>query len=331
MADLSTTYLGLNLKNPVLVSSSPLSGDLDNIKRMEAAGAAAVVLPSLFEEQIEMENMGYEETPADRMALPPALQHIPDMKEYNQGAHGYLSLLYRAKRAVGIPVIASINGYYGGGWVQYARLLEAAGADALELNIYYMATRPHISAGDVERMYLDLVRDVKTNTRIPIAVKISPYFSAMANMAKRLDEAGADSLVLFNRFFQPDFDLETRSVVPSLDLSHPNELRLRLRWVAILYCFVKAELAVTGGVHSAEGVLKSILAGAQVAMMTSALMQHGIDYLSQVLLELDHWLDEQGYSTIQDVRGSMCQTSVADPAALERANYMEVLRAHRKG
>jgi len=330
MADLSTTYLGLKLRNPVLVSSSPLTGNIDNIKRLEAAGAGAIVLPSLFEEQIEMENLGYEETLVDRTVLPPALQHIPNMKEYNQGAHGYLSLLYRAKRAVNIPVIASLNGYYGGGWVQYARLIEAAGADALELNIYYMATRPQISAEDIERMYLDLVRDVKLNTRIPIAVKISPYFSAMANVAKQLDEAGADALVLFNRFFQPDFDLETRTVVPSLDLSHPGELRLRLRWVAILYCFVKAELAVTGGVHSAEGVLKSILAGAKVAMMTSALMKQGIDYLSQVLVELNQWLDEQGYSAIRDVRGSMCQASVADPAALERANYMEVLRAHDK-
>jgi dihydroorotate dehydrogenase (fumarate) len=328
MADLSTTYLGLKLKNPVIVSSSPLTAEIDNIRLLEEAGAGALVLPSLFEEQVELDYMGYEDAPPPAEALPPALQYVPNMKEYNQGARGYLALLYQAKRAVNIPVIASLNGYYGGGWVQYARLIEAAGADALELNIYYMATRPQISSEDIERMYLDLVRDVKANTRIPIAVKISPYFSAMANMAQRLDDAGADSLVLFNRFFQPDFDLETRKVVPTLDLSQPSELRLRLRWVAILYCFVKAELAVTGGVHSAEGVLKSILAGARVAMMTSALMVNGIGYLSQVLADLDRWLEERGYSAIGEVRGSMCQVSVADPAALERANYMEVLRSY---
>lgn len=330
MADLSTTYLGMKLKNPVVVSSSPLTADIDKIRLLEEAGAAAVVLPSLFEEQIELDNLGYGDAPPPAEALPPALQYVPDMRDYNWGARGYLALLYQAKRAVNIPVIASLNGYFGGGWIQYARLIEAAGADALELNIYYLATRPQISGEDIERMYLDLVREMKANTRIPIAVKLSPYFSAMANVAQRLDNAGADALVLFNRFFQPDFDLETRSVVPTLDLSNPSELRLRLRWVAILYCFIKAELAVTGGVHSAEGVLKSILAGARVAMMTSALIAKGIDYLSQILADLDRWLEARGYRAIGDVRGSMCQTSVADPAAFERANYMEVLRAHDK-
>jgi dihydroorotate dehydrogenase (fumarate) len=211
MTDLSTKYLGLTLKNPLIVSASPLTAYIDNLQRMEIAGASAIVLPSLFEEQIELQGMGVEKvTPMNQQALPDALQHLPEMKGYNRGANGYLAHIYQAKKAIAIPVIASLNGYYSGGWVQYARLIEASGADALELNIYYLATRPNISGQEVEDMYLHLVRDVKAAVKIPVAVKLSPYFSAFAHVASRLDQAGADGLVLFNRFYQPDFDLETR-------------------------------------------------------------------------------------------------------------------------
>jgi dihydroorotate dehydrogenase (fumarate) len=249
------------------------------------------------------------------------------MEGYNQGVDGYLSLAYRAKRSLEIPVIGSLNGYYGGGWVQQARLLEAVGLDALELNVYYLATRPDIDGSEVERMYLDLVQDVKANVRIPVAVKLSPYFSALAHMARQLDRAGVDALVLFNRFYQPDFDIKTQMVVPSLDLSEPVELRPRLRWVAILANQVQADLAITGGVHSAEDVLKSLMAGAKVAMMASALLEHGIEHLATVLNETEQWMEELGYGSVEKIIGSMSQGKVADPAAFERANYMNVLKS----
>jgi dihydroorotate dehydrogenase (fumarate) len=328
MADLTTTYLGLPLKNPLVVSASPLSADVNNLQRMEQAGAAAVVLPSLFEEQVELQELGMDEFfAADPATLPEELRNIPDMKGYNQGVYGYLAHIYQAKKALSVPVIASLNGYYGGGWVQYAHLIEAAGADALELNVYYLATRPHISSGDIEQMYLDLVRQVKAQVKIPVAVKLSPYFSALAHMASRLDEVGANALVLFNRFYQPDFDLETQAVIPSLTLSDPTELRLRLRWVAILHDCIRADLAVTGGVHTAEDVLKCMMAGAKVAMMTSALLKNGIEHLSVVLENLEQWLVAHGHTSVQEIQGRMSQQAVADPAAFERANYMSVLKS----
>jgi dihydroorotate dehydrogenase (fumarate) len=328
MVDLSTKYLGLKLKNPIVVSSSPLTAELGTLQDLEDAGAAAVVLPSLFEEQVELQNIGHRRLLlADQEPLPENLQFIPDMEGYNQGVDGYLSLAYRAKRALDIPVIGSLNGYYGGGWVQHARLLEAVGLDALELNVYYLATRPDVDGSEVERMYLDLVQDVKANVRIPVAVKVSPYFSALAHIARQLERAGADALVLFNRFYQPDFDLNTQTIVPSLDLSDPAELRLRLRWVAILANQIETDLAVTGGVHSAEDVLKSLMAGAKVAMMTSALLEHGINHLDGVLSGIRQWMEEQEYRSLAEIIGRMSQGAVADPAALERANYMEVLKS----
>ncbi|MCP4359211.1 MAG: dihydroorotate dehydrogenase-like protein [Chloroflexi bacterium] len=327
MADLSTTYLGLTLRNPLVVSSSPLAANVENIRQMERAEAAAVVLPSLFEEQIELRDMGVDNVDtADKKMLPDALRHIPEMKEYNQGASGYLSYIYQTKKAVSIPIIASLNGYYSGGWVQYARLIEAAGADALELNIYHLATKPHISSQEVELMYLNLVRNVKGKINIPVAVKISPFFSALSHTAVQLDKAGANGLVLFNRFYQPDIDIENEWVVPSLDLSDPAELRLRLRWVAILGQYVQADLAVTGGVHSGTAILKSILAGASVAMTTSALMENGIDHLQTMLAELNDWLDAHGVKALRSLQGRMSQQNVADPAAFERANYMSALK-----
>lgn len=328
MTDLSTKYLGLILKNPLIVSASPLTAYIDNLQRMENAGAAAVVLPSLFEEQIELQGMGVDKvTPMNQRILPDALKHLPEMKGYNRGANGYLAHIYQAKKAVTIPVIASLNGYYSGGWVQYARLIEAAGADALELNIYYLATRPNISSQEVEEMYLHLVRDVKTAVKIPVAVKLSPYFSAFANMATRLDAMGADGLVLFNRFYQPDIDLETREVVSSLDLSTGAELRLRLRWAAILSTLVKADLAVTGGVENGTDIVKSLMAGAKVTTIASVLLKHGIEHIKHMLTELTQWLEAHDEASVAAIQGTMNQQRVADPAAFERANYMNVLKS----
>jgi dihydroorotate dehydrogenase (fumarate) len=329
MIDLSTTYLGLALKNPLVVSAGPLCEDVANIRRMEDAGAAAVVLHSLFEEQIDQESqildrhltMGTE-------SFAEALTYFPDMSDYNLGPDGYLEHLHRAKAAVRIPVIGSLNGVSTGGWIRYARLIEMAGADALELNVYYIPTSPELTGVQVEQVYLDLVRDVKACVKIPVAVKIGHAFSAMANMARRLDGAGADALVLFNRFYQPDFDLEELNVVPSLTLSSPYELLLRLHWVAILYGHVRADLAVTGGVHSAPEVLKAMMAGARVAMMTSALLKRGIDLLATVRADLLAWMEEHEYESIGQMQGSMSYRAVAEPAAFERANYMRVLQSY---
>ena len=328
MTDLSTKYLGLTLNNPLIVSASPLTAYVDNLQRMEIAGAAAVVLPSLFEEQIELQGMGVEKvTPMNQQSLPEALQHLPEMKGYNRGANGYLAHIYQAKKAVSIPVIASLNGYYSGGWVQYARLIEAAGADAMELNIYYLATKSNVSGQEIEEMYLHLVRDVKSAVRIPVAVKLSPYFSAFAHMASQLDKSGVDGLILFNRFYQPDIDLETRQVVSSLDLSTGAELRLRLRWAAILSSQVKADIAVTGGVERGTDIVKCMMAGAKVTAVASVLLKNGIEHIKQILAELEQWLDENGEESIAAIQGTMSQQSISDPAAFERANYMNVLKS----
>lgn len=328
MTDLSSKYLGLTLKNPLIVSASPLSAYIDNLQRMEIAGAAAVVLPSLFEEQIELSGMGVKNVnAANQRTLPKALQHLPEMRGYNQGANGYLAHIYQAKKAVSIPVIASLNGYYSGGWVRYARLIEAAGADALELNIYYLATKPNVSGQEVEEMYLHLVQDVKTAVKIPVAVKLSPFFSAFSHMASRLDALGADGLVLFNRFYQPDIDLETRQITSNLDLSSGSELRLRLRWAAILSPTLKADLAITGGVEHGEDIVKCMMTGAKVTAVTSILLKNGIEYIKQLLQELQQWLEDHDEASITAIQGTLNQQRVADPAAFERANYMNVLKS----
>ena len=330
MADLTTSYLGLTLKSPIFVSSNPLTYDVNNIRRMEEAGAGAVVLYSLFEEQIELAEIGYSNYyEQHRDELPEALRHVAEMKEYNQGAGSYLAHLYQVKHATSMPVIASLNGYYSSGWIRYARLIEAAGADALELNIYYLATKPTITGAEVEQMYVDLVRDIKQSIRIPIAVKLNPYFSAVANISRRLVGAGARGLVLFNRFYQPDFDIENRAIVPSLDLSTPSELRLRLRWAAILCGTIKADIAITGGVHTAEDVIKSMMAGANVAMMTSALLKHGIDHIKGILHGMEYWMDSHEYESIKQMQGSMSHRKCSEPAAFERANYMKVLTYYK--
>lgn len=327
--DLSTTYLGLKLKNPLVASSSPLCEDVGNIRRMEDAGASAVVLHSLFEEQIQIESQELDDAiSAAEERGPEAVRMFPDMTRYNLGPDGYLKHITKAKQAVKIPVIASLNGVSLGGWTRYAREMQQAGADALELNIYYLPVNPDISGEQVEQMYCDLVSEVKKSVTIPVAVKLGPYFSSMGNMARRLEAAGANALVLFNRFYQPDFDLEALEVVPNLILSSPHELFLRLHWVAMLYGAVKCDLAITGGVHTAQDVVKSMMAGARVSMMTSALLKKGIGYLDTLITELLQWMGEHEYDSIRQMQGSMSRNAVPQPVAFERSNYMKVLSSY---
>ncbi len=335
--DLSTKYLGMNLKNPVVVSSSPLQQSLDNIRRMEDAGAAAVVMHSLFEEQIDVESRELNrwlnhgtETYAE------SLSYLPDMDRYNLGPEGYLEHLARAKKSVSIPVIGSLNGVSKGGWTRYARMMEEAGADAIELNTYYLETDPKVTGEQVEQMYCDLVTEVKTSVHVPLAVKLSPTFSSMANMAARLDSLGVKALVLFNRFYQPNFDLETLEVTQTLELSHSYELLVRLNWVAILFGNIQADMAVTGGVHVGADVLKCMMAGARVAMMTSELLSNGIGQITRVLAEVKSWMEEHEYESVLQMQGSMARRSVPDPSAFERVNYMHVLssypvKSHERG
>jgi dihydroorotate dehydrogenase (fumarate) len=329
MTDLSTSYLGFSLKNPLVVSPSPLCQDLGSIRQMEDAGAAAVVLHSLFEEQLTLESQELDHFLAHGTdSFAEALSYFPDLGRYNLGPDEYLEHIRKAKAAVKIPIIGSLNGVSTGGWISYAKKIEQAGADALELNVYYIPTDPEMSGAQVEQMYLDLVRDMRASVKIPVAVKLGPYFSALASMARRLDQAGANGLVLFNRFYQPDFDLEKLEVTPNLVLSRSDELRLRLTWVGILYGRVKADLAITGGVHTAEDAIKSMMAGARVAMMTSALLRNGIPHLKTVLSGVADWMEKHEYVSIRQMQGSMSQKSVAEPAAFERANYMKVLSSY---
>ncbi|MBZ5526746.1 MAG: dihydroorotate dehydrogenase-like protein [Acidobacteriia bacterium] len=329
MPDLSVPYMGLALKNPLVASSSPLTESPDSIRRMEDMGIAAVVLPSLFEEQLQIESAALDEDlwrGAEEFAE--ATTYLPDLSRYNTGPDGYLELVRRSKHAVAIPVIASLNGVTPSGWVRYAKHIEQAGADAIELNLYTLETDPLRTGEEIEESYCDLVGQVKSSVRIPVAVKLSPNFSSIANMAKRLDRAGADALVLFNRFYQPEFDIEALEVVPRLHLSQPHELLPRLHWAAILHGHVKANLAVTGGVHSAVDVLKCMMAGANVAMMTSALLENGVRFAHRVLADMDQWMEEHEYASVKQMIGSMSHRSVPDPRALERGNYMKVLSSY---
>ncbi len=329
MIDLSTSYLGLTLRSPLVASAGPLSESLDNIRRMEDAGAGAVVLHSLFEEQITLESQQLDQHLSHGTeSFAESLTYFPDMRDYNLGPDAYLDHVRRAKAAVGIPVIGSLNGVSTGGWISYAKKIQQAGADALELNVYYIPTDPALTSPEVEQMYVDLVRDVTRSVGIPVAVKLGHFWSAFANVAARLDGAGARGLVLFNRFYQPDFDLDNLEVVPSLTLSSSYELLLRLHWTAILYGHVRADLAVTGGVHTAEDVLKAMMAGARVAMMTSALLQRGIEHLGVVRDGLLAWMEAREYESIRQMQGSMSYRSVREPAAFERANYMKVLSSY---
>ena len=326
--NLSTKYLGLNLNNPLVASASPLTKELANFRRMEDAGISAIVMHSLFEEQLDVESSELDRhlSAAEHVSAE-SLGMFPDAT-YNMGPEEYLEAIVRAKAAVQVPIIGSLNGTSTGGWIRYAKLIQDAGADALELNIYYLPTDMNLTAEAVEKQYCDLVREVKKTVGIPVAVKIGPFFSAMANMALKLDQAGADALVMFNRFYQPDYDLNELEVVPSLQLSRSNELRLRLHWVAIVYGKIKADMAITGGVHTAEDVIKSMMAGARVSMMTSALLQNGIDYVRFVLTEVREWLEKHEYESIRQMQGSMSQKAVPRPATYERSNYAKVLSSY---
>ena len=323
---LATRYLGLDLRSPVVPSASPLGADLDMLRRLEEAGAGAVVLPSLFEEQIEHEQLAVHwALDVGRASSAESLDYFPELDDYNTGPEHYLEHVTNAADALRIPVIASLNGSTPGGWIRYARLLQDAGADALELNVYSVEADPASTAEQAERRILEVVRAVRSEVTIPLAVKIGPFFTALAHTAVRLVAAGADGLVLFNRFLQPDIDLETMSVVDRMALSSREELRLPLRWVAILRGRVPISLALTSGVHEAEDVVKALLAGADVAMTASALIRHGPEKVAELLAGVERWVEEHEYASVGQLRGSMSQESCPDPAAFERGHYMRTI------
>jgi dihydroorotate dehydrogenase (fumarate) len=324
--NLSTTYLGLKLRSPLMPSACPLTRDLDEIRRAEDAGAGAIVLPSVFEEQLRRES---EELDAmlekGTESFAESLSYFPQVGEFRLGPDDYLDHIQRAKAAVQIPVIASINGASVGGWTEYASKIEGAGADALELNIYYIPTDPELSGVQVEETYLEILQSVKRAVRIPVSVKLSPFFSNMANMAKKLDAAGANGLVLFNRFYQPDIDLENLEVEHSILLSTPQARRLPLRWVAILFGKIRASLAATSGIHTAFDALKILMAGADVAMLCSVLLRKGMTHIAVIEQEMKHWMEEHEYESLDQLRGSMSQQKCPDPTAFERAQYMRII------
>ncbi len=326
MVDLTTSYLGLQLKNPLVASASPFSKKVDNVRRLEDAGVSAVVMYSLFEEQLTHESRALDfflSQGAESFAE--ALTYFPEMENYNVGPEDYLNLIQKMKQAVSIPVIGSLNGISTGGWVDYASKIEQAGADALELNIYFLPTSTELTAAELEQAYVDLIADLRSKIRIPLAVKLSPYFTALPNFASRLVKAGANGLVLFNRFYQPDLDIEALEVVPNLVLSNSDELRLPLRWTAILHGRVQADLALSSGVHTGKDVIKAVMAGANVAMTASALLKNGSTYAGVMLQEMSTWMEEKEYLSVRQMLGSMSQKSIAEPAAFERANYMKAL------
>ena len=331
MVDLTTTYLGLKLKNPLVASASPLSEKVETVKKLEDAGIAAVVMYSLFEEQIIHESLELDHfLNQGSYSSNEAQTYLPEAGRYTLAPELYIERLGKLKKAVKIPVIGSLNGVSTGGWIKYAKRIEDAGADALELNLYYLPTNPKLTPTRLENAFARLVGDIRKSIKIPMAVKLSPFFTSIPNMASRLVEAGANGLVLFNRFYQPDFDLETLGVVPNLVLSNSHELRLPLRWIAILYGQVQADLALTSGVHTSEDVLKAMMAGASVAMTTSALLQKGLGRATEILAGVEAWMGEHEYISIQQMKGSMSHKAVAEPAAFERANYMKVLSSFKQ-
>lgn len=330
--NLQTKYLGKILKSPIVVSASPLSETIDNIRRMEDVGASAVVLYSLFEEQIRLEQIELEHTTTmGAEAYAESLSFFPQAYEYRLGPEEYLEHIHKAKEAVKIPIIASLNGSTNGGWINYAKKMEQAGADAIECNIYYIPTDMNLKGDEVEKTYVEIVKSVKSTVTIPVAVKLSPYFSNMANMAKQLDEAGADALVLFNRFYQPDIDLGQREVVPNILLSHSSAMRLPMRWIAILKGKIKADLAATSGIHTGEDVIKMLMVGANVAMVCSALLKSGISHIKTMENQMKSWMEEHEYNSVEEMIGSMSQAKVSDPSAFERAQYMKALTKYKLG
>jgi dihydroorotate dehydrogenase (fumarate) len=329
MVDLTTTYLGLNLKNPLVASSSPLSQKIETAQQLEQAGVSAIVMYSLFEEQIIHESLKlHNDLLRGTESFAEALDYLPEIGQYSIGPDAYIANLKAVKNALKIPVIGSLNGVSTGGWIEYARKIEQAGADALELNLYYLATDPDLTCDEMEDTYVNLVSDIRKQIQLPLAVKLSPFFSALPNFARRLSESGANGLVLFNRFYQPDFDLEALEVVPNLVLSNSHELRLPLRWIAILYGRVQTDFALTSGVHSGADILKAMMAGAKVTTVTSEFLQHGIGRATEMLAEVETWMEDHEYISIKQMQGSMSQQAVAQPATFERANYMKVLSSY---
>ena len=327
--DLTTTYLGLKLRNPLVISACPMTAEIDQLQRLEQAGASAAVLPSLFEEQIEHdaeELSRVYEFHTDSFAE--SLTYFPEQADYVTGPEEYIETIEKAKKAVEMPIIASLNGASLGGWVRYAKMMQEAGADALELNIYFVAADVDMTAREVEARYLELVVAVKESISIPLAVKIGPYFSAMANMGVRLAEAGADGLVLFNRFFQPDLDLENMEARTHLHLSEPSELLVPLRWIALLRGRVSASLAASGGIHDALGLVKALLVGADVGMVASTLYQNGVEQADRILAELAVWMEDREYESVEQLKGSMSGLHCPDPTAFHRGNYMKTLTSY---
>jgi dihydroorotate dehydrogenase (fumarate) len=327
MIDLSTSYLGMKLATPLVASASPLSQEVAGIRRLEDAGASAIVLYSLFEEQLRQERaeLDYHLSAATE-SFAESLTYFPQPSEFRTGPEEYLNHIQKAKAAVDIPVIASLNGSTLGGWTGYARQIEEAGADAIECNIYFIPSDPEVSGADVEQTYLDILRGVKISVHIPVAVKLSPFFSSIANMAKRLDAAGADGLVLFNRFYQPDIDLEELELKPNVLLSTPQASRLPLTWIGILYGRIRASMAATSGVHRAEDVIKMLMVGADATMLCSALLRNGVNHLHHVERGLREWMETHEYESIRQMQGSMSQLRCPDPGAFERAQYMRAVK-----
>jgi len=330
MTDLKTTYLGLDLKNPLVPSAGPLSRDLQNIRHMEDAGAAAVVFYSIFEEQLEHESLElFHHTTHHAESYAEATSYFPETVEFKFGPDEYLNQIRRAKESVSIPVIGSLNGKSVGGWVDYAKQIQQAGADALELNIYRLAADMNLSGAEVEKEYAEIVKAVTKNVTIPVSVKIGPFFSSIPNMAKQLEEAGAKGLVLFNRFYQPDIDLENLEVVPNVLLSTPMAMRLPLRWIALLHGRVGLDLAATSGIYTEKDVLKMLMAGANVTMMLSSLLKFGIHHIADVLAKMKYWMEVNEYESVEQMRGSMSYIKSPDPSQFERANYMKALQSYK--
>ncbi len=327
--DLSTTYLGLKLKNPIVPSASPLSRSVSSLRQLEDAGASAVVLFSLFEEELNHESRTLDRYLTEGTeSYAEALSYFPEAPRYNQiGPDSYLEHIHRAKQALDIPVIASLNGVSTGGWIKFAKQMEGAGADALELNVYFLPTNLDLTSVEVEQIYVDILRDVKAEISIPVAMKVSPYFSATANMMKQLVDGGVDGLVLFNRFYQPDLDLENLEITPHLVLSNSNEMRLPLRWIAILYGRLAVDFALTTGIHTGEDALKGVAAGASVIQMASELLRNGSGRIGEILAEMSDWLYDNEYDSLDMLKGSLSQMNVGFPAAFERANYLEIVRS----
>ena len=328
--DLRTTYMGMELKHPIVASASPLAGTVANIKRLEDAGASAVVMFSLFEEQLKHESAALEYLmTAHTESFAESLNYFPEVDDYTVGPDSYLDILRRASEAVDIPIMGSLNGITNVGWIEYAQLMQQAGAKGIELNIYYIPADLTTSGREVEERYIEIVKAVKAAVTVPVAVKLNPFFSAIGSMIRALDDAGADALVLFNRFYQPDFDLDKLEVAPNLNLSSPDEIRLTLLWIAILYGKLRASLGATRGVHTPTEVVKYLMAGADVVMTTSALLKNGVDYMTTLRDGLQAWMEMHNYSSVAQMKGSMSQHNVADPTAFERANYIKTLESYK--